>query len=83
MLLILGELLRFLDPPNREVERRWTGCYAMRRSGEPIFRAEPRPVPDARAAAPETEAESTGLLTWLSKRFFDRPAPDTGEDPRG
>jgi FAD dependent oxidoreductase TIGR03364 len=41
--LILGELLRFLDPPNREVERRWTGCYAMRRGGEPIFRAEPLP----------------------------------------
>ena len=40
--------------------------------GDPIFRATPRAGAVPRAAEPETEAESTGLLGWLSKRFFER-----------
>ena len=59
--------------------------------GRPIFRAEPGagslswskgPSDSGTRPADETEAESTGLLTWLTKRFFDRPAANE-EEPRG
>ena len=48
--------------------------------GTPLFRATPREDVPARPVQ-EAEAESTGLLGWLTKRFFERP--NTGEDDRG
>lgn len=41
--LICDYLDDFLQLPVRTVERRWTGVYALSRSGAPVFRATPRP----------------------------------------
>ncbi len=44
--------------------------------GGPLFRAEPRRGTVAgQPNAPEGETEVTGLLGWLSRRFFERPEP--------
>jgi FAD dependent oxidoreductase TIGR03364 len=41
--LICDYLEDFLQPPVLQIERRWTGVYALSRSGAPVFRAVPRP----------------------------------------
>lgn len=40
---ILGYLATFLQPPAAVVTHRWSGCYALSRSGASVFRARPRP----------------------------------------
>ena len=40
---ILDYLQRFLRAPNPSIAARWTGVYAQRRGGEPVFRAMPQP----------------------------------------
>jgi FAD dependent oxidoreductase TIGR03364 len=40
--LICDYLDDFLQPTVRTIERRWTGVYALSRSGAPVFRATPR-----------------------------------------
>jgi len=41
--LICDYLDDFLQPPVMQIERRWTGVYALSRSGAPVFRATPQP----------------------------------------
>ena len=52
-------------------------------NGDPIFRATPRQDPSGRpapasVATDEGETETTGLLGWLTKRFFDRTNAEDG-----
>ena len=50
--------------------------------GGPLFRATPRAGDrPARRGDEEQASEVTGLLGWLTRRFFDKPDPDKGDRP--
>ena len=64
---------------------RWEGRIVVghKANGDPIFRATPRQDPSGRPApasgsTDEGETETTGLLGWLSKRFFERTNGEGG-----
>ncbi len=75
-------LEKVAGPDGSQARAEAEGLAGALEGDDPIFRATPRRDATGRVASPRTpvqgepEAESTGLLGWLTKRFFER---GTGE----
>lgn len=74
-------VLEKVDGPDAQTARAEADSLT---DGRPLFRASAAGRREGAPDAPgdSTDTENTGLLGWLTRRFFDSPDADAKEDPR-